>query len=299
MDIVLSVIGTIVIIFLKILLVLFLLLCFLAFCPAFYKGRAEFGKILLADGRVCWLLGLVWFSLSYREGKIMGSIRLFGIDIQKAAAWREKRVRRRMLKKAGRRKKQQAVADGAKREKTEEGEKAQPDIIKPSAETGRQGDFQEKEQVKPKKSVKRKSAKRKQKKFSRMYKSLKKKAEWIKDAKKFWHSENTVGMVCILKDNVLHLWRKLKPKVLRGNVIFGTGDPCTTGQILGAAAVFYALYGKGIQIVPDFEEARLEGNLFIKGRISLITVIIILLRILFCNEWRQFKQEAKQLKEAL
>ncbi len=304
MDIILSVIGTIIILFLKILLVLFLLLCFLIFCPVFYKGRAEFGKALLADGRICWLLGLVWFSFSYQEGEVTNRFRLFGIDIQKAAAWREKRARRRMLKKAGRKKKQQAASE--KRGGVEEGMKAPSDERKPPAETDwqEQEDFQEEEEVKAGKSVnrkfsKRKPAGRKQKKRSRLYGRLKKKIEWIKDAKKFWHSENTAGMVCILKDNMLHLWRKLKPKVLRGNIIFGSGDPCTTGQILGAAAVFYAFYGKGIQIIPDFEEARLEGNLFIRGRISLITIIIILLRIFFCKEWSRFKQEAKQLKEAL
>lgn len=306
MDIILSVIGTIVIIVLKILLILFLLLCFLVFCPAFYKGRAEFGKALLADGRVCWLLGLVWFSFSYRDGEVTNRFRLFGIDIQKAAAWREKRARLRMLKKAGRKKKQQAASDKMEGVGTEEKEKASPDEIKPPTET----DWQEQESIweeeeienkkfKKKKVSKRKPAGKRQKKRFRLYGRLKKKIEWIKDAKKFWHSENTVGMVCILKDNVLHLWRKLKPKVLWGNIIFGSGDPCTTGQILGVAAVFYAYYGKGIQIIPDFEEARLEGNLFIRGRISLITIIIILLRIFFCKEWSQFKQEAKQLKEAL
>lgn len=305
MDVILSVIGTIVIIFLKILLVLFLLLCFLLFCPAFYKGRAEFGKTLLADGRVCWLLGLIWVSFSYREGEIISRFRLFGIDIQKAAAWFEKRKRLRMVKKAGRKKKQQAVTEEAEKE-TEEEEKAIPDEVKPQTESDwqEQEDFWEEEEVKAgesvkKKTAKRKFSKRKHKKLSRLYRNLKKKFEWLEDVKKFWHSENTVGMVCILKDNVLHLWRKLKPKVLRGTIIFGSGDPCTTGQILGAAAIFYAFYGKGIQIIPDFEEARLEGNLFIKGRISLITIIIILLRIFFCKEWSRFKQEAKQLKEAL
>ena len=305
MDIILSISGTIVIIILKILLVLFLLLCFLVFCPAFYKGKASFGKTLLADGRVCWLFGLVWVSLSYREGEIISRFRLFGIDIQKAAAWFEKRARRKMLKKAGRKKNQQDATDEAE-EETEEEEKIMPDEIKPAAESDwqEQEDSPEEEEVKTGESVKKKSSKRKSpkgkhKRFSHLHRRLKEKLEWIKDVKEFWHSENTVGMVCILKDNVLHLWRKLKPKVLRGTIIFGSGDPCTTGQILGVVAVFYAFYGKGIQIIPDFEEARLEGNLFVKGRISLITIIIILLRIFFCKEWSRFKQEAKQLKEAL
>ena len=98
---------------------------------------------------------------------------------------------------------------------------------------------------------------------------------------------------------MLHLWRKLKPKVLRGNIVFGTGEPCLTGQILGVAAVFYASFGRGIQITPDFEEKRLEGNLLVKGRISLFTIGIILIRIFVRGEWRRFRREAERLKEAL
>lgn len=128
---------------------------------------------------------------------------------------------------------------------------------------------------------------------------IRKKAEWMGEAKKFWQSENTRKMVCILKDNVLHLWRKLKPGVLRGNIVFGAGDPCLTGQILGAVAMVYASCGGGIQVTPDFEETRLEGNLLVKGRISLITILIVLIRIFLSGEWSQFKRETEQLKEAL
>lgn len=133
----------------------------------------------------------------------------------------------------------------------------------------------------------------------RVIKNVKSKAEWLSQLKVFWKSENTQGMVCIFKDNVLHLLRKIKPKVLRGTIFFGTGDPCMTGQILGVAAVLYAVYGKGIQVVPDFEEARLEGELYVRGRLSMITLVLIVIKIFRSNEWKQFKYDFDQLKEAL
>lgn len=134
-----------------------------------------------------------------------------------------------------------------------------------------------------------------------VFKTIREKIQWASKLKEFWQLENTRRMVCILKDNVIHLWRKLKPRVLRGKVIFGAGDPCTTGEILGVAAMLYAAYGKGVQVVPDFETEtiRLEGNLLVKGRISIITILIILIRIFLSKEWNQFRREAEQLKEAL
>ena len=131
-----------------------------------------------------------------------------------------------------------------------------------------------------------------------LWKKFRQKLDWAGDAKRFWKAPNTKRFICILKDNVIHLWRKLKPKVLRGSITFGTGDPCTTGEILGIAAMFYAVYGQGIQVTPDFEEAGLEGNLLIKGRFSLITIIMVLLRIFFSGEWSRFRKEAERLKEA-
>lgn len=132
-----------------------------------------------------------------------------------------------------------------------------------------------------------------------IFTKIKRRAEWLGKIMEFWKDENTQGMVCILKNNVLHLLRKIKPKVLRGTVFFGTGDPCTTGRILGVAAILYAAYGKGIRVVPDFEEAHLEGELYARGRLFLITLVLIVIRIFRSNEWKQFKYDLDQLKEAL
>lgn len=41
----------------------------------------------------------------------------------------------------------------------------------------------------------------------------------------------------------------------------------TDGQILGAVAIAYPLYGKGVAVYPRFEEKILEGQLQMKGRI--------------------------------
>lgn len=135
--------------------------------------------------------------------------------------------------------------------------------------------------------------------FRKLLKRVKGKVEWLSQLKVFWKSENTQGMICVFMDNVLHLLRKIKPKVLRGTVFFGTGDPCMTGQILGVAAILYAAYGRGIRVVPDFEEARLEGEIYVRGRISLITFLFIAIKIFRSNEWKQFKYDFDQLKEAL
>lgn len=124
------------------------------------------------------------------------------------------------------------------------------------------------------------------------------KVAWSKEVRVFIVAENTKRMVCILKDNMIHLWRKLKPKRLKGNIYFGTGDPASTGQILGMISILYAYYGASVEVKPDFEHARLEGKLYFRGRVSLITILMIVVRLLMSREWNQFRRDAERLKEA-
>ena len=120
-------------------------------------------------------------------------------------------------------------------------------------------------------------------------------AEWLKV---LWQDDNTQAFVCILKDNVLHLWRKCKPKKFEAKVCFGTGQPDTTGEILAVLAIFYACYGSSVTIIPDFEQTRLEGWIRMKGHISVFTVLVILINIFMSKEWKQFRKDTSRWKEA-
>ena len=77
-----------------------------------------------------------------------------------------------------------------------------------------------------------------------------------------------------------YLLKKIKPKKIEGDVIFGTGDPASTGQAIGAVAALYGFLPEKLKITPDFEEKRYEGDLHIKGKLRLIHVVIIGIRLL-------------------
>lgn len=317
MSTVLSVIGTIFMILLVTVLFLLGVVCFILFCPFCYKTEVGFKEKLMAEGKVCWLLGIIWIRFSYNAGELRGTFRIFGIDVQKLSAWYRKRKERKIAKikkKTKQKSNQEKNKQSDLRKESAEKETVQmkmPDKIsvQKDAETDMLMQKTEKEPRKQKKSNwfvkfyrKIKALPQKGKVLWKNICSFKDKAkgktDWAGAVRKLWKSENTHKLICIIKDNMLHLWRKLKPKVLRGSIIFGTGDPCTTGEILGIAAIFYAAYGRAVQVVPDFETARFEGNLFVKGRFSLITMVVIWIKILYSGEWNRFRKEAEELKEA-
>ena len=89
----------------------------------------------------------------------------------------------------------------------------------------------------------------------------------IKQWRTLWNEESTLAALHFLKEKGRKLIRHVLPRKIRGSITFGCEDPALTGQILGAVAIAYPLYGKGVAVYPRFEEKILEGQLQMKGRI--------------------------------
>lgn len=91
------------------------------------------------------------------------------------------------------------------------------------------------------------------------------------------------------------VWTKLKtfllhirPRVLRGHLQFGLADPANTGQILGGIAMIPFLYQTELQIKPDFEadENYIKGQLYTRGHICCIHLVVLLIRLLLDKKLR-------------
>lgn len=100
----------------------------------------------------------------------------------------------------------------------------------------------------------------------------------------------------VAKKRVIKIVRHILPRKLKGSIRFGTGDPCSTGKILGAAAMMYPIYGGHISVEPVFEEKALEFDLYLRGRIRVITVLLPALRTYWS---RDFKYLRKKIKKAV
>ena len=81
------------------------------------------------------------------------------------------------------------------------------------------------------------------------------------------------------KGEIWKILKHIRPQKMKGYVHFGLGDPANTGIALGAASIFYSLYRDNIKILPDFEQAVLEGELYLKGRVRMIVLLLSLFRL--------------------
>jgi hypothetical protein len=96
----------------------------------------------------------------------------------------------------------------------------------------------------------------------------------------------------LCKDELIRVLKRLRPQKMQADLIIGMADPATTGQILAVWGMLYPFIGEHVNIVGDFEQTRIEGQAFIKGRISIITFVRIVVRI-------YFNQDVKKLLKLL
>lgn len=93
------------------------------------------------------------------------------------------------------------------------------------------------------------------------------------------------------------LFRHIRPQRVKGNLLIGTGDPASTGQILAVYGMLYPFLGNQIAVTADFEQRIVEGELSIKGRATVFRLIRCAWIIYFNKDLRRLikmlKREAK------
>ncbi|MEI3218171.1 MAG: DUF2953 domain-containing protein [Lachnospiraceae bacterium] len=277
------------------------------------------GKISFDDKKaqisIRWLGVVLRVPILITEKDLQWKVRVFGVPILRSdGAHKKRRSKKSSASKAQKRKAEKAAETV---QKTQESSKQEKKALSVNLEKSPTAPEQEK-QIAPKQTTDQREeqsafrqADEREKKprgirqlflwlqnVIKIVRKMKKKVHSVQDLVDILRSDAGKAFICIVKENVIHLWKQIHPRRMRGKVIFGTGDPCSTGELLGVLALFYAWYGNGVQIIPDFEQKRIEGNVSFRGRIRMITLICIAWRIIknkdgrkLLHEWEKWKEE--------
>ena len=89
-----------------------------------------------------------------------------------------------------------------------------------------------------------------------------------------------------------------KPRRIRTNLVFSTGDPSTTGKLIGGLSLAPLIYEKGNRIVPDFtaDKAYIEGKFKITGHVILFFALAAAVRLIMDRNIRRLIKHVKTLK---
>ena len=91
------------------------------------------------------------------------------------------------------------------------------------------------------------------------------------------------------------LFRHLRPQKVRIRGRFGFGDPALTGQATGLMSLLPVFYQKELSLQPEFREACLEGEFFLKGRVRAATLLLLALKIWFNKDFQKVYKHLKAM----
>lgn len=300
------------------LLILFVLLLLVLWIPVRYRVRAVIQEEYEINGCFRWLGILVRLPFRWRDGQVHWKLQILGIPFFRNTVDNVHTDR----KKTGNQKKRKKTSSAAGKKEPESeqdlgrNENNVQENVCQKEENAENVSWEEKEYAppagyNPPEDAQNRKKPKKRSLFFRMREKIQKIFQAIQGLMQMFHSrvhsvrdfihllrgDAARRFICIAKGNMLQLWRHIRPQKIWGDIRFGTGDPCSTGQILGGIAVLYGWIGTGVHITPDFEQACLEGRLEGKGRMRTITMLVIVLRLFVNKDFRGLLGELRQWKE--
>lgn len=126
-------------------------------------------------------------------------------------------------------------------------------------------------------------------------KSLRQKKEKFDQWRAYLGSEEVRATLRLLWRQTKRLFRHLRPQKVRIRGRFGFGDPALTGQVTGLVSLLPVFYQKELSLQPEFSEACLEGEFFLKGRIRAASLLLLALKIWFNKDFQKVYKHLKAM----
>lgn len=109
-------------------------------------------------------------------------------------------------------------------------------------------------------------------------------------------SENRI-MYKRVWSRILKVLKSIRPRKAEAELLAGTGSPDTTGYLCALYGMLSPVLGKHVSFTADFEEKICKGSVFVKGRITIFTLLVQALKLFFDKQIRIFIKQLK--KEAM
>lgn len=309
MSVVLTVLKILGVVLLGILALVLLLLAVLLLVPVRYAVSGSVGDSVKVSGKVGWLLSAIRYEFSLEDGEVTDGVRIFGFRVRKKA-----KVTEVELEEDAAEAELAAMELGMEEDARPAKESGSTGQVQESDKTtGKPGDLQcNSEQKKTGDDRKKDSGKASDKNVLRKIKSLwqtikelpgiisrqfRKIRRSLQNAKSFaerihelFADELNQYAVKKIWAQCLYLLGHFRFRKMYTDLMFSLSDPAWTGQALGIFSMIPLFYQYEVHLYPDFESDKLyvQGDFEIKGRIRLVHLVVVTLRLLFDQKVRIF-----------
>lgn len=107
----------------------------------------------------------------------------------------------------------------------------------------------------------------------------------------------TGELYAYVKFRVFKILKNIRPRHIRADILFGTGEPDTTGYIYGAYCMLSPFMGPRFLVRPDFERTVLQGEFDISGHVTVFVLAFNALKLMFDRKFRWFMRKLKKEEE--
>ena len=126
--------------------------------------------------------------------------------------------------------------------------------------------------------------------FREKLRSFKEVLETVKELSK----EESREMIALVLRETLRFLKTCRIRKAKGELYFAIEDPYTMGQVLEGLALFYPLVQDKIRLVPEFGDSYYYGKIRIEGRIRLIHLLILFVRLLKNKQFRKLVMKGEK-----
>jgi len=93
------------------------------------------------------------------------------------------------------------------------------------------------------------------------------------------------------------LWKKLRPKKMDANLLYGSDEPYEVGQFMAIMSIPYAWFGDWLRVQVDYERSVLKGQLHMRGRVAILWLVIAVFRIYFNDSFAKTYEDFEKIAD--
>lgn len=112
--------------------------------------------------------------------------------------------------------------------------------------------------------------------------------------KELWDKPDTQELLKHALFRLKRIWKNIRPRKLKGDILFGAASPDTTGYVFAIYGMVLPQLGNHINVTPDFTQAILEGDLYIAGRITIFQLLYHSLKVALDKRLKRLIQIIKK-----
>ena len=115
----------------------------------------------------------------------------------------------------------------------------------------------------------------------------------IRYYRNLYNSNEAKEAIFLIRKKLKHVLKKVFPRRVHANLVFGFDSPDITGKVFGIYTLFAKRFDRSSRVRPDFERKIFEGTVFCKGHFNIWCLLMDALTVILNKNVRKIYRSYK------